>query len=72
MSVTPTREPDVSVSTSQYVYRGKVRVIVYYKPNKALRAKAQELQLVFDILEEATRNQKPFTELNQKIPENST
>ena len=44
--------------TSQYVARGKVRVIVYYKPNKALRAKAQELKLVFDILEEATRNQK--------------
>ena len=58
MSVTPAREPDVSVSTSQYVSRGKVRVIVYYKPNKDLRAKAQELQLVFDILEEATRNQK--------------
>jgi hypothetical protein len=37
MSVTPAREPDVSVSTSQYVSRGKVRVIVYYKPNKASR-----------------------------------
>ena len=72
MSVTPAREPDVSVSTSQYVSRGKVRVIVCYKLNKALRPKAQELQLVFDILEEATRNQKPFTVSNQKIPENST
>jgi hypothetical protein len=72
MSVTPAREPDVSVSTSQYVARGKVRVIVYYKPKKVLGVKAQELQLVFDILEEATRNQKPFTEFNQKIPENST
>ena len=37
ISVTPAREPDVSVSTSQYVSRGKVRVIVYYKPNKASR-----------------------------------
>ena len=62
----------LALSTSQYVSRGKVREIVYYKPNKALRAKAQELQLVFDILEEATRNQKPFTVSNQKIPENST
>ena len=58
MSVTPVRDPAVSVSTSQYVYRGKVRVIVYYKPKKVLGVKAQELQLVFDILEEATRNQK--------------
>ena len=62
-----------SISTSQYVSRGKVRVIVYNKPNKAgLCAKAQELRQVCDTLEEATRNQKPFTEFNQKIPENST
>ena len=58
MSVTPAREPDVSVSTSQYVARGKVRVIVYYKPKKVLGVKAQELQLVFDILEEATKESK--------------